>query len=297
MSITFFPAGLEIDVRNPGYGEIYIAAPRNPYRGERLLPESEWSTVLLGPAIGTFLQEVTTRALASPEGRADDDPGDETLPSFITTPVARQLLPHLQQAVVLATAGSDRFDRIFPEDDRPQRPLCAYCHEGSMSTSAKTISPWCTEHGHQAFGIDTDTTWGLAQVNYKHEREQWDRRKRVDGDNPAISFDVDEPPQPIVIPRGGLGDFLREQAAGRREQTLADLLHKARLVRGQAPGSMWPAWSTGELLSVAYILCDWDRLEGMDYTADDALTRIQHDLGMTSLDEAREALEQLRSQL
>ncbi len=103
--------------------------------------------------------------------------------------------------------------------------------------------------------------------------------------------------EPIVIPRGGLQQWIADQTAGTGPRLLDDWLNKARLVRRLDPGQPWPAWSSGEVLAVAVIIDDRDRLAAAGYTADEALERLRFDIGEDTVESARTVFADLRAQL
>ena len=178
MSMIFYPDGWEIAVDNPGFGELSIRALTHSYDREPLVKE-EWSREFYGPKVGEFLTAVTAQALGDTPGKV----GYEELPRFLTAEVARDLLPALQHAVLLALAGGDRFERIFPDrEEQPPKPLCARCNLGSFYTSVPTTSQWCEQHGHRAFGISA-SRWEHAQEMYQLDLDRWkraDARRRED---------------------------------------------------------------------------------------------------------------------
>ncbi len=102
--------------------------------------------------------------------------------------------------------------------------------------------------------------------------------------------------QPIVIPRGGLQQWLTEQARGDREHFRQDWLAKAMHAGNLAPGEPWPAWSTGEVLAVAVILHRDDMLADLGYTEEEALERLRHEIG-ADRDEGRAFFTDLREQV
>lgn len=90
--------------------------------------------------------------------------------------------------------------------------------------------------------------------------------------------------EPIVIPRGGLQQWLTERSAANRDQYATDWLTKAIHAVNLAPGEPWPAWSTGETLAVALILNRADVLDAAGYTEDEAMERLRHDIGADAFD-------------
>src|SRR4051794_29875719 len=128
MSMIFYPDGWELAVDNPGYGALQVRALENPYDCAPLVKQ-EWSRAFHGPKVGQFLAAVTAKALGGTPGKV----GYEELPRFITADVARKMLPALQSATLLALAGTDRYERTFPDNPEhcPPAPLCVRCNLGS----------------------------------------------------------------------------------------------------------------------------------------------------------------------
>lgn len=156
----------EIAVDNPGYGQVYVAnRPR------------EWETDLAGEHVGTWLRQLTKRALSQATdlgGFTDLARETEALPAFIGPDEARLLLPAFQLATVLAAAGSDRFDRLLSDpDDGPHRPLCARCDEGTFYTPGALPSSWCDQHGHVPFGMHDGARWEGANAAYERRYAAW----------------------------------------------------------------------------------------------------------------------------
>jgi hypothetical protein len=190
MSMIFYPDGWELAVDNPGYGELHVQALTNPDDGEPLV-EKEWSREFHGPKVGQFLAAVTAKALGGTPGKV----GYEELPRFVTAEVARKLLPALQSATLLALAGTDRYERTFPDaDEQPAEPLCVRCNLGSPYTSVPTTSEWCEQHGHAPFG-STLSRWENAQEAYQLDLDRWKRAeaRRREQEAPAAG------PQPAAI--------------------------------------------------------------------------------------------------
>jgi hypothetical protein len=168
MSMLFYPTGWELAVDNPGYGELIVIASQSVFG-----LDEDWECALYGAAIGEFLDRVTSRALSLDQ----DGPRRTLLPPFVTVDVARALLPALQRAVVLATAGTDRYERVFPDSQEPPaEPLCARCHLGTPYASTPTTSDWCAQYGHRPFGSLTDQ-WDFAQERYRLDKSRWARQQ------------------------------------------------------------------------------------------------------------------------
>lgn len=164
MSCYWYPGAFEIAVDNPGHGELEL---------RRLDDASDWVT-LTGAELGEVLAAVTARAFG----------GDWTLRKVgrVDVDEARELLPGLQRAVVLATAGTDRFERTFPDpDESPAEPLCVNCNLGSPYHREVTISERCNEDGHQPFGHRASATWEQAGRRHARDLDWWQHtRRRLD---------------------------------------------------------------------------------------------------------------------
>jgi hypothetical protein len=191
MGITWYPEGLELDVPNPGYGELIVTADAQQYAGRALVTE-DWQVRLTGADIGAFLAAVTARAVGGPKPEIHRHPdwdawSPSDLPGWCTQQVARDLLPALQRAVLLAVAGTDRFDRTYyAQEEGPHEPLCANCNEGSDYTPTGPAS--CAEYGHSAFGArNPNFRWAPAQERYTWARERWQQQQQHRGDGvPAV---------------------------------------------------------------------------------------------------------------
>lgn len=178
MSITWYPpSGWLIDVPNPGGGEMDLVdlAHPDPDKGPALVTE-DWEQTLTGPKIGAFLLAVTDRAFQSDTAAPD---ADGELPVWLTPAAARTLLPALQQAVVYAVAGGERYDRTWPDEDEPPRaPYCVRCGQGTLYTPGALPSDWCDRHGHWPFGYRDGTTWDAAQRWHEMDVARWERRRQ-----------------------------------------------------------------------------------------------------------------------
>jgi len=166
--MSFYPngphGGWVIDVENPGYGEVLVGAPYE-------ILDRDWHQTLVGPEIGEFLTEVTARALGGEAG---------TWAPFLTTDAARAILPSLQEAALLAAAGTDRYERIFADGEGlPQEPLCSRCNEGTVFTPGAMPNEDCDRYGHTPFGYDASTRWANAQATHMSRRERWERRRAL----------------------------------------------------------------------------------------------------------------------
>jgi hypothetical protein len=77
-----------------------------------------------------------------------------------------------------------------------------------------------------------------------------------------------------------------------------DWLTKAQFARScNERNAPWPAWSTGDTLAVAVLLCDTTALAALDCTEVEALQRLRHDIGAPDLDAAVRWFAKLRARL
>lgn len=184
-----------ITVNDPGYGYLHI---------DYVAGDAEWSRELWGERLGRFTAHVTQLALLQDVdnwmpvtalgggwtlGVLDESDPDRIaraagcttdvarhavgeaattpLPPFLTVRHARQLLPPLTRATLLAAAATERFDRLYPDPgDPPAEPLCAGCGLGSPYEGAVALNMWCEQHGHRPFGEPSGTTWAVATARY-----------------------------------------------------------------------------------------------------------------------------------
>ncbi|MFI5494189.1 hypothetical protein [Actinoplanes sp. NPDC051859] len=184
MSMMFYPAGWELAVDSPGSGELLITTVTDSTDTDTVTNE-QWYRAYYGPQVVQFLAAVTARSLGDAAGKV----GHEDLPSFLTAEVARALLPALQKAVLLALAGSDRYERVFLDDGRaPAEPLCVRCHEGSFFPYLAISSEWCEQFGHRAFGTSLER-WEDAHEAYRMDCDRWKRtetRRRESQRSPQL---------------------------------------------------------------------------------------------------------------
>ncbi|WP_432990960.1 hypothetical protein [Dactylosporangium sp. CA-233914] len=170
MSVSWYPQHWELDVDNPRYGELVLRAVHED--------QNEWEATFPGPQIGALLEAVTELALGlePAPGRV----GAESLPPMLTAAAARTLLPALQRAVVLAAAGTDIFQRTFPDpDEPPAKPFCHRCGTGSAIGGVATISPACDDAGHHAYGTRPEASWEHVHELHTQQRQRWDRERET----------------------------------------------------------------------------------------------------------------------
>lgn len=187
MSAAWYPtvdrveSAFEIAVDDPGYGYLYIRALGDD------LGLGDWSTTLAGEQLGAWLTVLTARALCT-TGEYDsrfrieergEARGRDGVPSWVTSAIARDLLPAFQSAVLLAAAGTEKHERILvDEDDRPPEVICARCDVASPYAEADATSAWCDEHGHRPFGYVYDL-WDGALGSREVKVSSWEFRRRM----------------------------------------------------------------------------------------------------------------------
>jgi hypothetical protein len=177
MSMTFFvrdPAGptayvadidayvevdfAVLDVSDPGHGKLVVCGFHRPGGGEHRCGYDDKR--LRGSDLGRAQSELTALALRGPMESAA---GTVHRLGSMTVGEARLLLPSFQRAVLLAAAGSNRFEVVAQEKDDPEPSLfCTTCGEGEIYTPAECRTParpdascmrtdWCDQHGHSWF--------------------------------------------------------------------------------------------------------------------------------------------------
>ena len=171
MAITWYPetptgrTWAELSVDDPGHGAIRLHRLDDRYDTDHTYSEHGTFT---GRRLVELVDTVTNLALGTdtrPWARITASRGE---PVTIEANDAPDLLPVLQRALVLATAGQDRYDHTFPEPAGSSlEPLCVYCNTGSDYSHNITISAWCSEYGHTPYASVPGTTWDTA-----HERHQ-----------------------------------------------------------------------------------------------------------------------------
>lgn len=212
-AIFYMDPGVEVDVANPGYGQILLFVTDTlPYNGQaglepwqrRPLVTKPWQRDLHGAEIGEFLDKLTEQALTPDPGPAPV-PGSllrpatpviaagMQLPAFLKPAVARVLLPVFQKASFLAIAGTDRYDRTFPDpDDGPRPPYCARCNLGTIYTPDAMESAWCQEYGHIPFGTADRTSWAASTAHYERRRRWWEDDQQRERDAAARASGLEQ---------------------------------------------------------------------------------------------------------
>ena len=168
MAMTFYPDEAHIHVDNPGYGELVLwwQTPDGP----------EDPVTVTGPRITTLLEQLTALALGNP------DISRSMVPRDLDQRAAARLLPSFQLAVILAAAGTDRYEALHPEpEDGPRPPICVRCGiNGSATIDDARLSGYCLEHGHTPFGAGSSTSWDHAVTRYETQKMLWEARRRQD---------------------------------------------------------------------------------------------------------------------
>lgn len=166
MGMIWFRETFEIHVENPGYGELYLASNDQEGGGR----------TLAGDQLGRLLTAFTHYALTGARPETDAN----LIPANVTLDEARETLTVVQQAVILASAGTDRFERIYPDGEAsPAPPLCESCSHGTDFSAVETHSEWCDEYGHTPFGFPAVTSWEQAQAWHKDRSDRWEWQQRV----------------------------------------------------------------------------------------------------------------------
>lgn len=164
MSSSWYLDPFEIDVENPGHGQLRVTRVGSH-------TDAGWTIVLSGPQLGAGLRALTDLSL---------DTERHDAPVFgrhrLTHDEARDLLPAFQLATILAVGGTDRSDRVRPPDDDepPLEPRCIHCGAGSAySPGEEARSSYCDEHGHQPFGQYAGWSWQTATRAYERDNSWW----------------------------------------------------------------------------------------------------------------------------
>lgn len=149
---------VELSVPDPEHGRIEVR--RLSVDGDH--PDDPMG-VYAGEQIAALLDQVTDLALSG-DGSPVTIRSTSGKSLTLTRAEAVMLLPFLQRAAVLATAGTDRYERVWNDDHASNPPLCVRCNQGSHFHHAVTISLACNEYGHTPFG--TTRTWDQAQQHH-----------------------------------------------------------------------------------------------------------------------------------
>lgn len=169
MAISCFPTDhLSLHVDDPGYGYIGVCFSSDD--------EERWGrnrdVTLRGSEMWAALESLTELAC-----RASDESvlGDVAKLWPMGVGDACKLLPALQTAVLYATAGSDRAERLTDDDAELHDVLCTRCNEGSYYSGHVTASEDCRRYGHQPFGYAGN--WEQAQAAAASARRWAEIRK------------------------------------------------------------------------------------------------------------------------
>jgi hypothetical protein len=198
----------EIAVDDPGYGYLWMRLVELRAMQYFGLEDEGWVIDLAGAQLGDWLHELTARALCV-TGEYDssweirDALGrrrSDQVPHWVTSHVARSILPAFQAAVLLAAAGTDRQERILvdhEDGEPPAAPICVRCDVDRIWAGAVATSTYCVEHGHAPFGMVATVwgsprplTWQAALERNQARRDRWRReqeRRRFDEQISAIA--------------------------------------------------------------------------------------------------------------
>lgn len=154
MSMTFYagaegPGQIELAVDDPGHGYLHV----------RVLGVEAGAAVVAGARLAEMLSDVTAAAIGTEPSAWVRGLG------LLSGEQCRALLLQAQKAVVLATAGTDRYDRVYVDEDAvgPLGQLCVDCNQGSDFSGQVSISSRCVEFGHHPFGVGPGTRWNDAR--------------------------------------------------------------------------------------------------------------------------------------
>lgn len=129
-----------------------------------------------GPRITTLLEQITALALGTPAVSRS------MIPRELNQATAAKLLPAFQRAVILAVAGTDRYEALHPEPEGgPRPPICVRCGiNGSATIDDARLSGYCLERGHTPFGAGSGTSWERAVTRYQTQKMLWEAQRRQD---------------------------------------------------------------------------------------------------------------------
>lgn len=155
MATSFYPDEAHIHVDNPGYGELVVQW--------RTSDGSSDAVAVSGPRLSMLLEQLTHLALGVAGAPRT------LLPPEVDQVEAVALLPVFQRAALLAAAGNDRYETLYPSPEGgPRPPICVRCGiNGGSTVDDARISGWCLEHGHAPFGAGTGTTWEQTVARYE----------------------------------------------------------------------------------------------------------------------------------
>lgn len=165
-----------IDVEAPGHG--YLTAELADSDDD---PGSGGVRLVEGPELGAMLRSLTALALAA----SGDALGQVDGLWVMTAAQARAVLPAMQSAVVLAAAGTERYERVLELADpvQPLAPICVHCEEfHGYADRNPSPNPWCGEHGHDPFGEQPPKRgdgWLAAQQRYAEHAAAVDQLGRL----------------------------------------------------------------------------------------------------------------------
>lgn len=143
-------------VDDPGRGSVTVCGL---HRSEATEHRCDYNDKhVYGVDLGLALDELTSLAIRDP---LESVVGTVHRLGSMTVGEARLLLPSFQRAVLLAAAGTNRYEATA-EDAEAAPTFCTTCGEGEMYTTSECRSPqrsdgscartdWCDQFGHSWF--------------------------------------------------------------------------------------------------------------------------------------------------
>ena len=180
MATTYFPVRednlrVAINVPNPGYGYALLDLWR-----DGAYVREDW--LLTPPMLGRLLDELLAWVAHPATAPWPEALGEHFRLNLAQTHAVLRAVAH---AAVEVAAAADRDERMFPSpQDPPFRPLCAYCNEGTTSstnTGEVTVSERCANGQHYPWGEDVELkdqygAWRRAQERHALDLIAWERR-------------------------------------------------------------------------------------------------------------------------
>lgn len=172
MAASYFPTEhLSVHVPDPGFGYVEVVfAPADAQRYG--VPHD---VTLRGPEMMTALRSLTKLACNGP---LEPVAGIVDKLWSMTVGQAKLLLPALQEAILYAAAGSDRAERLTPDEEESFRLMCATCRKGAFYSEMD-----CEQFGHVPFGYAGN--WQQAEVQVERDNQHAERMRQLAAPVPA----------------------------------------------------------------------------------------------------------------
>jgi hypothetical protein len=143
-------------VDDPGGGDVLLCGFNRDGDREHLCHSDDKR--LRGTDLGRVLEQLSDLATL-PAGKSPTDPVHRL--GWMTVSEAKLLLPSFQRAVVLAAAGSNRYEAVM-EAPGEAPEFCITCGKGEIYTTSECRDPqhpaaacartdWCDQYGHRWF--------------------------------------------------------------------------------------------------------------------------------------------------